>query len=99
ADAELIAKIKHHRANSDARKAEIAECFFDAHFSGQLLGRAGLAINAAAQDCTDFNFKINGAGGQKVCAVDLGGVIGSFVALGQFLSALDSKCTGQSNTA
>ncbi|CAJ1372641.1 unnamed protein product [Effrenium voratum] len=77
ADAELIAKIKHHRANSDARKAEIAECFFDAHFSGQLLGRAGLAINAAAQDCTDFNFKINGAGGQKVCAVDLGGALGS----------------------
>ncbi|CAK9054507.1 unnamed protein product [Durusdinium trenchii] len=87
-----------HEALSDARKAEITECVFNSHFSAQLLGRAILAINAGAQDCTDFNFKVNGEVGQKVCAVDLGGVIGSFVSMGQFLSALSSKCTGKSDT-
>mmetsp|Transcript_71452 Transcript_71452/g.167384 ORF Transcript_71452/g.167384 Transcript_71452/m.167384 type:complete len:324 (+) Transcript_71452:19-990(+) len=84
---------------SDVRKAEITECVFNANQAAQLLGRAGLALTAATKDCTEFNFKINGAGGQKVCAVDLAGVIGSFVGAGQFLSALASKCTGRVHTS
>mmetsp|Transcript_48557 Transcript_48557/g.113890 ORF Transcript_48557/g.113890 Transcript_48557/m.113890 type:complete len:318 (-) Transcript_48557:122-1075(-) len=84
---------------SNVRKAEIAECVFNTNMAAQLLGRMGLAIQASTQDCTDFNFKINGAGGQKVCAVDLAGVIGSFMGAGQFLSALASKCTGKAYPA
>eukprot|EP00439_Symbiodinium_sp_Y106_P029148 s5154_g3.t1 len=64
--------------------------FCSAHAVNGLLG---------VEDCTDFNFKINGAGGQKVCAVDLAGVIGSFMGAGQFLSALASKCTGKAYPA
>lgn len=90
--------LKDAERRSNVRKAEITECVFNAHFSAQLLGRAILAINSGAKDCTDFNFKINGEVGQKVCAVDLGGVIGSFVSMGQFLSALSSKCSGKSDT-
>jgi len=86
-------------ALSSARQAEIAECTFDVTFAAQLLGRAGLGINAAVKDCTDFQFKINGAAGQKVCAVDVSGVIGSFVSVGQFLSAAASKCPNSTNVA
>lgn len=90
--------LKDAAKRSNVRKAEITECVFNAHFSAQLLGRAILAINSGAKDCTEFNFKINGEVGQKVCAVDLGGVIGSFVSMGQFLSALSSKCSGKPDT-
>eukprot|EP00930_Biecheleria_cincta_P035073 TRINITY_DN24153_c0_g1_i2.p1 TRINITY_DN24153_c0_g1~~TRINITY_DN24153_c0_g1_i2.p1 ORF type:complete len:332 (-),score=63.48 TRINITY_DN24153_c0_g1_i2:62-1057(-) len=67
-----------------ARDAEIAECVFDVTFVCQLLGRAGLAIHSAV--------KVNGEAGKKVCTVDLAGVIGSFVAVGQFLSMAVVKC-------
>lgn len=94
-DLQKFEEIKAIDEHSNIRKTEITECVFNAHFSAQLLGRAILAINSGAKDCTEFNFKINGDVGQKVCAVDLGGVIGSFVSMGQFLSALSSKCSGK----
>jgi len=75
-----------------ARDAEIAECVFDVSFVCQLLGRAGLAIHAAAKDCSDFQLKVNGEAGKKVCAVDITGVIGSFVGVEQFLSMAVMKC-------
>lgn len=80
------------QAAKAARSAEIAECVFDVTFVCQLLGRAGLAIHAAAKDCSDFQLKVNGEAGKKVCTVDLTGVIGSFVGVGQFLSMSVVKC-------
>lgn len=91
-DQQTLLKLKAASEAKAARDAEIAECVFDVTFVGQLLGRAGLAIHAAAKDCSDFQLKVNGEAGKKVCAVDLSGVIGSFVGVGQFLSMTVVKC-------
>lgn len=80
------------QAAQEARGAEIAECVFDVTFVCQLLARAGLALHAAVKDCSDFQLKVNGEAGKKVCAVDLAGVIGSFVGVGQFLAMTTVKC-------
>ena len=62
-------KVKALHEADDARKAEVAECVFNAHFSAQLLGRAILAINAGAKDCSEFNFKA-GRGSRIVARAD-----------------------------
>mmetsp|Transcript_84545 Transcript_84545/g.149724 ORF Transcript_84545/g.149724 Transcript_84545/m.149724 type:complete len:338 (+) Transcript_84545:37-1050(+) len=93
-----IAAIKY-KAAKKVNDTLIAQCVFDVSMATQFLGRAALAINVAAKDCTPYNIKVNGNVGQKVCTVDVSGVINSFVSVGQFLSTVGVKCALDSSNA
>lgn len=70
---------------SQERQRQIAQCFFDAGNSMWYLMRAGLEINAATTACPHKSE-------QKACAVDVTGVIASFVNAGSFLAFTVTSC-------
>jgi hypothetical protein len=76
----------------EIRQQEEAECAFDVGQGTMFLAQAGMQINSAVTDCSDYSLKEGGKHAKAMCAVDTSGVIRSFGFVASLLSFAVSNC-------
>jgi hypothetical protein len=69
-----------------------AMCAFDVGQTTMFLAQAGMQINSAVNDCSDYSLKEGGKHAKAMCAVDTAGVIKSFGFVASLISFAVSNC-------
>jgi len=76
----------------EIKQQEQAECAFDVGQGTMFLAQAGMQINAAVTDCSDYSLKEGGKHAKAMCAVTTSGIIRSFGFVSSLLSFAVTNC-------